>query len=632
MKTALHDTGTWVFTFNQKNPKKMWDILKEHSTGKKGHEKIEKIQNNRGIFTDNRAIANEFNRFFASAGNNISNSVGLTDRSPESFMPDADPPPLELTAISQAEFINIINSLQPKQSFDIDGVNNKLIKFLKFEIAGPLVHIFNLSLAQGIFPAKLKTSKTVPIFKAGDKTLCDNYRPISLLSSISKILEKAVANRLTRHLKDNDLLCHEQFGFQEGTSTVHHLLKLTNYISNELNDKKYVVGVFLDLRKAFDVVAHDILLRKLKKLGVNDSALKWFQSYLEGRQQRVEINGALSDIELITISILQGSILGPLLFLCFINDLPRCINLFTLLFADDTASLSSGPELKPLLKSVNDELKKLAQWFRANRMAVNVGKTKYIIFKSRGKTIRLNDDEGVYYDDNDSNDVYDPSKVTKLIRVYNDNPNTDDRSYKLLGIYLDEHLSFDTHCTHVCNKISQSNYIINRSKHFLPTKSLKTLYFALVHSHLLYCLPIYSCTSQKNLTKLFKAQKKAIRAICNANYNAHTTPLFINLGIMPLNHLIRYTQGLLTHSIVHKYSPLSLHNTWITNMDRNPDRILRDADELYIPIANSDQTKKLPFFALAVNWNRLPYDKFHANPTTFRIALNNHIWETINTE
>jgi hypothetical protein len=119
------------------------------------------------------------------------------------------------------------------------------------------------------------------------------------------------------------------------------------------------------------------------------------------------------------------------------------------------------------------------------------------IFKSRGKTIRLNDDEGVFYDDNDSNDVHDPSKVTKLIRVNNDNPNIDDRSYKLLGIYLDEHLSFDTRCTHVCNKISLYNYIINRSKNFLPNKSLKTLYFALVHSHLLYCLPIYSCTTQK---------------------------------------------------------------------------------------------------------------------------------------
>jgi Reverse transcriptase (RNA-dependent DNA polymerase) len=249
---------------NNKNPKKMWDILKENSTGKRGHDKIEKITSDRGVLTDNQAIADEFYKFFSSVGEKISKSVHKTDREPESFLPNIDPLPLELGVISQAEFINIIDSLEPKPSCDIDGISNKVMKFLKYEIVTPLTHIFNFSLTQGVFPERLKTSRTVPIFKTGDKLQCDNYRPISLLSSISKILEKAIANRLTRHLKDNDLLCHEQFGFQEGTSTVHHLLKLTNYITKELNEKKYVVGVFLDLRKAFDVVPHKILFKKLK--------------------------------------------------------------------------------------------------------------------------------------------------------------------------------------------------------------------------------------------------------------------------------------------------------------------------------------------------------------------------------
>jgi hypothetical protein len=298
---------------------------------------------------------------------------------------------------------------------------------------------------------------------------------------------------------------------------------------------------------------------------------------LSGRKQKVDIDGALSDIEYITISILQGNILGPILFLCFINDLPQCIDLFTLLFADDTASLSSGPELGPLLNKVNNELKKLASWFRANRMAVNVSKTKYMIFKNKGKKIQLNDNEGVFYDDNDDSEPYDNNKISKLDRVYNDNPNVNDRTYKLLGIYLDENLSFDTHINHVCNKISQSNYIINRSKNFLPYNSLRTLYFTIVHSHLLYCLPIYSCTTQNNLNKLFIAQKKAIHTVCNAKYRDHTTPLFIKTKILPLEQLIIQTRGKLTHSVFHKYSPPALHNTWTTNYERNPDRALRDA-------------------------------------------------------
>jgi hypothetical protein len=618
---------------NKKNPKKIWDILRENSMGKKNTEKIERVMTAGGPVSDNQAIANEFNKFFSSIGTKISNDVNPSSKKPEDFLNLHNaPPPLELGPISHAEFINIINSLEPKPSCDIDGISNRLVKFLKFELAPPLLHIFNLSITNGKFPSKLKTSRTVPIFKSGDRLLCDNYRPISLLPTLSKILEKAVASRLTTHLKENGLLCPNQFGFQEKTSTVHHLLKLTNYITKELNKKNFVVGVFLDLRKAFDVVPHDILLLKLSKLGINGTALDWFKSYLGGRKQKVEINGALSDIAFIIISILQGSILGPILFLCFINDLPSCVDLFTLLFADDTASLSSGPELRPLLNKVNTELKKIAAWFRANKMAVNVSKTKYIIFKSRGRKIDINDEEGIFYDDNDDSEPHDPKKVVRLDRVFNDNPVHSDRTYKLLGIYLDEHLSFDAHCNHVCNKVAQSNYIINRSKHFLPLNSLRTLYFALIHSHLLYCLPIYSCTSHKNLKKLALSQKKAIRIICNAGYRDHTTPLFIKTKILPLTQLITYTQGLLTHSIVHKHSPPTLHNTWQTNYERNPERALRDAQELYVPLATSDQTKKLPYFALANNWNSLPYDKYHVNPTTFRIALNGFVWSQVSND
>jgi hypothetical protein len=169
--------------------------------------------------------------------------------------------PLEFGTLSHAEFITLIENLESKPSTDIDGLSNKILKFLRFELATPLVHLFNLSLRTGTFPTNLKTSRTVPIFKSGNPTLCDNYRPISLLSALSKILEKAVACRLVNHLKYNKLLNENQFGFQEGFSTVHHLLKLTNHVTKEINKKNYTVGIFLDLKKAFDVVPHKILLK-----------------------------------------------------------------------------------------------------------------------------------------------------------------------------------------------------------------------------------------------------------------------------------------------------------------------------------------------------------------------------------
>ena len=611
---------------DSKNPKKIWDTIKEFTTGKSSNQTINKINSQLNLLlTDQTQIAEEFNTFFAGAGHKVANSIDPVNIDPMDYLKNKPPSPeMYINEISQGEFINIIEQMEPKSSLDLNGISTKIIKFVKYELATPLVYLFNLSIRTGKFPAKLKTSRTVPVFKSGDPLSCDNYRPISLLSSISKILEKFVSNQLVNHLEYNKLLYEHQYGFQRGKSTVHNLTHLTNFVSRELNEKKFVIGVFLDLKKAFDVVNHEILLKKLKKLGLNGVVLEWFTSYLEGRSQCVDINGHLSKEISIDISVLQGSILGPLLFLCFINDLPTITNLLTLLFADDTAGLKSGFNLDELITEVNIELNKLAIWFRANKMAVNVSKTKYIIFKPKGMKINIEPDKGIVYDENEMGMPRNESKITPLVRIYNDNPDPCNRTYKLLGLYLDEHLSFDYHCDHVRTKIAQSNFIISRAKHFLPKKTLKTLYYALVHPHLLYCLPIYSCTSAKNLTKLELIQKKTIRTITNSNYTAHTTPLFNDLKIMPFKHLITYTQSLLVHSIYHKYCPPSLHNTWITNSMRNDARDFRNADDLYVPYARTEHVKKMSYFTLPRVWNELSEQKFTPNPTTFKIAIKHH--------
>ena len=155
---------------------------------------------------------------------------------------------MHLNEISQGEFINIIDQMEPKNSLDLNGISTKILKSIKYEIATPLVHLFNTSIRTGKFPSKLKTSRTVPVFKSGDPLSCDNYRPISLLSSISKILEKFVANQLVNHLEYNKLIYEHQYGFQRGKSTAHNLTHLTNFVSKEQNEKKFVIGIFLDLK------------------------------------------------------------------------------------------------------------------------------------------------------------------------------------------------------------------------------------------------------------------------------------------------------------------------------------------------------------------------------------------------
>ncbi len=272
--------------------------------------------------------------------------------------------------------------------------------------------------------------------KSGDPNSCDNYRPISLIPSFSKILEKIVTVNLTNHLQLNNLLHKNQYGFQRNLSTEHNLLQVMNFISNSLNKGNYCIGVFLDLRKAFDTCSHDILLKKLSKLGIKNTALEWFQGYLTSRSQKVDINGNFSNIRNLTCGVFQGSNLGPLLFLCYINDIFNVTTLATYLFADDTTCLAEHKNLNDLINFINTELQKLAIWFKANKMAVNVKKTQYIIFRTRGKKINLSDLDVVFNSNDLNNANPDPNLVCKLDRVHDNNNDENMKSFKLLGVYL----------------------------------------------------------------------------------------------------------------------------------------------------------------------------------------------------
>jgi hypothetical protein len=252
-----------------------------------------------------------------------------------------DVPDLQLQNTTPEHIQKVIKKLQPKLSYDANRVSSKMIKFIGEEISIPLAHIFNISLREGVFPEKLKLCRVIPIFKTGNPLECDNYRPISLLSSISKVLEKIVAEKLIAHLLDNDLLYVHQYGFLPNRSTEHNLLQIINYISNALNEGDFCIRVFLDLKKAFDVCSHEILLKKLIKMGIRGNAYKWFENYLASRSQFVDINGSKSDPLDINISVIQGSILGPILFLCYINDFYAATTLFSVLFADDTTGLGT---------------------------------------------------------------------------------------------------------------------------------------------------------------------------------------------------------------------------------------------------------------------------------------------------
>jgi len=367
-------------------------------------------------------------------------------------------------------------------------------------------------------------------------------------------------------------------------------------------------------------------------MGISGTALAWFKSYLSDRSQCVDINGKLSSLRKIKISILQGSILGPILFLCFINDLHLVSTLFTLMFADDTFCLNSDSDLNNLISNVNMEVNKMAVWFRANKLAVNINKTKYIIFHMKGKKIS-DPVNPILYDENEPNIPTDPSLITELERFHDNHPNKECRSYKLLGIFLDEHLTLESHTQHILSKLNKSLYCIKQAKHIIPPKGLKSLYFALIHSHLTYCTSIMSILSSSSRNRIFKTQKKAIRIISNSPYNAHTNPLFIKHQILPYDLIIKQAQLTFMHTIAHNLAPSSFAHTWTTNANRDPNINLRNANEFYLPQPRTDTFKKSTLYSLPSVWNSLsPFISLQPNKITFKWALKAHLLEELATD
>jgi hypothetical protein len=294
-----------------------------------------------------------------------------------------------------------------------------------------------------------------------------------------------------------------------------------------------------------------------------------------------------------------GSILGPILFLCYINDFWTATSLFTVLFADETTGLGKGKNLRELTLYVICELQKIANWFRSNKMAINVAKTKYIVFRTRGKIINPLDCQ-IVFNGNEIGKPENPDFIHNIERIYNEG---ETQNFKLLGVLFDEFLTFDDHIKSLCTKISKSLFCINRMKNFVKQETKKMLYFAMIHSHLVYCINVYSCANTTSLNKLRIKQKEAVRVIANAGYRDHTTPLFAQLKILPIDQLIKLNNLKFMHSYFHNSLPFSFRNLWLTNRERLPARELRNADQLYIPAHNYATLKRMPLFNFPAIWN-----------------------------
>ena len=387
------------------------------------------IFNDNIIYTDEADIAEIFNAYFCSVGNTLDSEIPFTNLDPLHYV-EVNPKSFYLYPTCPVEVENILKSLNNSKQ-RIDCVSDFLLKENSHLISGVLSKLVNTCFETAVFPTCLKKAIVTPLFKKGERNIVSNYRPISKVPTISKLIEKLLKYRILSFMISSNVLSPYQFGFQSGLSTQDAILFSTEKIYEYLNQFLSIIGIFIDYSKAFDTVNTNILIRKLHASGIRGLPLQLFSSYLSDRWQAVKIGNTISSYKQCNLGVPQGSVLGPILYLIYVNEAPNISNLFTTcLFADDTSILFSDSNHENLVSSCNQGLNKFYEWSCANRLSINAAKSKFMYFTNSRESINL--------DDIRLHDTF--LDRTPYIRC--------------LGVELDEKLKFDLHIKNLANKIS----------------------------------------------------------------------------------------------------------------------------------------------------------------------------------
>lgn len=482
---------------------------------------------NESLITDNLKVANVFNAHFCEVGKS------MTDKFVDQEFVDEFPPidiehPFVFGSTTAAEVKSIIMRLNNTKSMGVDNISVETVKKCADALSPLLSAIINKSFEEGIFPDILKIVKTIPIFKKGSKLDANNFRPIALMSVISKIFEMAFKRRLLLFITENNLLCNKQYGFRENSNTSAALFDIVSYIQMELEKKNKVAAIFLDLKKAFDSVDIEILVFKLKKLGICHLAQKWILSYLSKRIQRVQIDEQFSSDLEINIGVPQGSILGPLLFLLFINDIKslQCQGNF-FLYADDIALVCNGQDNSSLQNSMNEDMHLIKSWIKNNKLILNVEKTKVMIFKNRD--------------------------ISLIKVVFDGMPIENVNTFKYLGFVLDSQLNFKQHVATLFSKLSSIAGVFRRVGPHIHQHLKRQLFYAFFHSNTLYGIILWGSSNKTTITKLQTVQNRAIKNLFELHRRSHTVEIHITNRILPIFQMVTLKMNINTHNILNKY-------------------------------------------------------------------------------
>lgn len=520
-------------TENRRDIKKTWQILKEVIGNKKGKTSIQSIMINDVNCTDPTRIAEEFNAYFVNVGSELERQIPVSTVDPGTYLRGNYRDSIFLIPVTPLEVFTSIQR-QKNSSAGHDYLQPSIVKLISDVIADPLAHVINLCFEQSIFPNELKIANVLPIHKGGDPSNVQNYRPISMLPFFSKVFERLLYNRLYDFLSQRGVIADSQFGFRKKFSTEMALAFATDRITNEIDKGNCVVGLFLDLKKAFDTVHHRILEQKLFHYGIRGDALNLVRNYLHNRNQAVKISQHVSTLKSYHFGVPQGSILGPLFFLIYINDLRNCLtSTFPVLYADDTNIFMSGSDIEEMTRLFNNDLAYLTDWLKSNRLSLNLSKTHSMIF-STNRTIR---DQTLSLFMNGT--VISTTKTTTF-----------------LGLKIDNALSWSTHIAHVAGKISKSVGILKKASRVLTSDTLLSLYKSLVLPYLHYCNLIWGNAPNVHLQRLVVLQKRAIRIINKIGPRDHTSPYFAQDNLLTVPDIYKLSCSIFLYKLKFHVYPL----------------------------------------------------------------------------